>query len=103
MEELNMIKIDKFSYCLVGLLIISPLLSGCATHKTYKETTTVSNAGTKSSEPAQSGTETTTVTEETTTSTKEHSGGVISGFFGFLGKVIAFPFKVVGGIIEAIF
>ena len=32
---------------------------------------------------------------------KDH--GIIGGFFHFFGEVVAFPFRVVGGAIDAIF
>ena len=43
-------------------------------------------------------TETTTETE-----TKPQRHGLIGGLFYFIGEVVAFPFKVIGGIFDAIF
>ena len=34
---------------------------------------------------------------------KQESPGLVGSFFGFLGNVIAFPFRVIGGVLKAIF
>ena len=33
----------------------------------------------------------------------QESPGLVGSFFGFLGNVIAFPFRVIGGVLKAIF
>jgi hypothetical protein len=50
-------------------------------------------------------TETTTVTKETTeTETQtEHRGGVLSTVVDVVGEILALPFRLVGGLIRAIF
>jgi len=50
--------------------------------------------------------EPTVVEKETTVETteaRERSGGVLSGTVDVAGEVIALPFRVVGGLISAIF
>lgn len=88
----------------IALAVVMVIFTGCATHsRTHRETATVTNsstAGTASATPAD-GT-TTTVHEESTT-TEEHPRGIIGGTVHVIGQILAFPFKVIGGVIEAIF
>lgn len=59
-------------------------------------------AATPSDAPAPQQTEQTTTT--TTTTTEEASGGgVLSRTFGLIGSIIAFPFRVIGAVLGALF
>ena len=91
------------SVLLICSLLTLPLVSGCSgTHKTIRETTTV----TSNSEAAPAATTTTTTHTQTSASTEvpaPRQQGLLGGIFGFIGAVLAFPFKLIGGIIEAIF
>ena len=90
----------------LGLSLLTlPIISGCAsTHRTTT-TTTVTGNSEVSHETMPEDTTTTTRTETTTNSetTKPSSPGLISSTFHFIGAVIAFPFKLIGGAFEAIF
>ena len=44
-----------------------------------------------------------TETIEPSDKKEERHSGVIGSFFGFLGNVIAFPFRLIGGVFKAIF
>ncbi|MDP2653749.1 MAG: hypothetical protein Q8Q08_06930 [Candidatus Omnitrophota bacterium] len=46
---------------------------------------------------------TTTVESEETTTTKEGSGGIGGESLNLAGNILAFPFRLVAGVIEAIF
>ncbi len=95
-------------YVLIGLAISAQFLTGCASHdKTYKETTTVSSVPADSrtvvvsTEPT---TQTTTTTvHETNTETRATGGSILGGIFHVVGEIIAFPFKLIGAALEAIF
>ncbi|HTO69721.1 MAG TPA: hypothetical protein VMR31_07645 [Myxococcota bacterium] len=67
----------------------------CSTTKTTTTTTRVPS----SSDPNV------TEQETTTTTTKEEPGcsGVLSCTVDFVGDVIAFPFRLVGGVVRALF
>lgn len=85
------------------------LLTGCATHHhTYHQSSTTTTAATDangnvvSSDQDRGVVESSTTEETTTTKTEEHHG-LVGGFFHFLGEVVAFPFRVIGGIFDAIF
>lgn len=95
----------------LALLLILGGVSGCAGGKTTTVTTTtvtrpsqtdLSPAATAYSQgtaaPGQETTVTTTTTEE-----KESSPGVVGSAFGLVGAVIALPFRVVGGVLGAVF
>ena len=84
----------------VSLLALPLMVGGCAgTHQTTKETTVST-----SSEAAPVETvETNTTTTQSSTETRPSSPGVIGSAFHFIGTVLAFPFKVIGGALEAIF
>ena len=107
---------------LLSIFLCVGILSGCATSKTTHKETTVrdNNPGTTTTTtviqnndetPTRVTTTTTktnftgkdTVVKEETTTKKSEGGGVIGSFFHFVGQVIAFPFKVIGGILGAIF
>ena len=102
---------QKLSWLAIGLLATMLSVTGCASHTKMHKTTTVtttqpqdtqSTAG-SSTTSNEVGEQTTTTEKETTTTTQESSGGVVGGAFHFVGKVLAFPFKVIGGLFEAVF
>jgi hypothetical protein len=45
----------------------------------------------------------TTVTTTTTETEEESSPGIIGSAFGLVGAVIAFPFRVVGGVLDGLY
>ena len=81
--------------------ISSPL--GCASEKTTTTTTThvreFDDPDVASGPEARSD----VVTEERTTTTDDACGGVLSCTADFVGDVIAFPFRLIGGVFKAIF
>lgn len=75
------------------------LLAACASQtKTVRTETTYEPA--PASATAQATTRTTT---ETQTETRQESGGLLSGTVDVVGKTIALPFRVVGGLVDLIF
>ncbi len=95
----------KFCYSISVFLCALLFLTGCATHtKTHHETTTTTSNTTDNDniDVSDNERETTTVEEETTTKS-DSGGGIISGTFHVIGKILAFPFKMIGAALEAIF
>ena len=93
---------------LIGLAMGVQLLTGCASNsKTYKETTTVTTAPADGSTAVtESSYQTSTTVKEETTSASTQApsdGGIFGGVFHLLGEILAFPFRVIGGIFDAIF
>ncbi len=86
----------------LGLTIIFVSMGvGCAsTHKTTTTQTTVQHTDV-SSAPVK------TVEKSTTTTSGAESKpthtGILGGFFHILGSIIAFPFVVIGNVLQAIF
>ncbi|MGE5218611.1 MAG: hypothetical protein ACM3SP_16575 [Chloroflexota bacterium] len=88
----------------MGLLTFG-ILAGCSSHseRTVEREKTVrydSVANSEESEPV--------VTERTTTKTEEStknddSGGLLSGTVDVVGEALALPFRLVGGLIRAVF
>ena len=75
------------------------LFTACAT-----QTRTVRTETTYEPAPAASTTQTTSrTTTESHTQTQEESGGILSGTVDVVGKVIALPFRAVGGLVDLIF
>ncbi|HXG17767.1 MAG TPA: hypothetical protein VNN62_01660 [Methylomirabilota bacterium] len=87
-------------FLLMGCLVVCPLVGGCASHRTVRsQSVTYPADAVHASEPIVVERQTTT-TETTDTGS---SGGVLSSTVNAVGEVIALPFRVVGGIISAIF
>ncbi len=92
----------SFSKLLVALLFTMNVAAGCAHHTTRQETVEY-----------RSPSDTTTTTDEngnvveqrsTTETSEDHEHrGVLGTTVDFLGEVISFPFRLVGGVISAIF
>jgi hypothetical protein len=87
------------------LLKIFPILTAllvftaCAT-----QTRTVTTETTYDPAPASYATPATTrTTTETHTESQQESGGILSGTVDVVGKTIALPFRVVGGLVDLIF
>ncbi|MDE2215264.1 MAG: hypothetical protein KGJ61_09150 [Candidatus Omnitrophica bacterium] len=84
-------------------------ITGCTT--TYRKSTTTqtqtcpagSEASTASQSSAQTANSQSTVKTKNTMEVKTKPHGLIAGFFYFLGDVIAFPFRLIGGLFDAIF
>ena len=98
------------------------ILNGCASSKTTYKKTTVQDTNppatsttttiTHDSDNAPTSVTTTTKNDDTgrnttvkeeTTTTKSQGDGLFGSFFHFIGQVIVFPFKVIGGLFRAIF
>jgi hypothetical protein len=80
-----------------GLLLIANLAVACSTHRRVASDT-VQYEDRYTGEPV--------VVERHTTATESSTSddtGVISGTFNVLGEIIALPFRVVGGLVRAIF
>ena len=101
---------------LVVMLMIVEIL-GCSSYQ-KTTTTTTQTATDEAGSPAgktedvsanQTGDDTrratpeTVTASETTNETRSQSHGLIGGLFYFIGEAVAFPFKVIGGIFDAIF
>lgn len=91
---------------LIALISVVSLGSGCATQSKTTKSETISTypesdvVGTEQL-PGQS-----VVVEKertTTTETKDGHGGVLSTTVHVVGEIIALPFRIVGGLISAIF
>jgi hypothetical protein len=92
------------------ILLTTGLGLGCAssTKTTKTETTTIAPQGTALVSPEQTSGEATVVEQERTTTTEttetdDHSGGVLSTIVDGIGFVISLPFRIVGGLVSAIF
>ena len=101
---------QKMSWIVISGLAIMLVASGCAQHSRTHKTTTVTSTQPSDQSTAQGATtsdtvdeQTTTMEEETTTTTRDSSGGIVGGTFNLIGKVLAFPFKMIAGLFEAIF
>jgi uncharacterized lipoprotein YajG len=81
------------------LLAGAALLASCAT-QTRTVTTETTYAPASTSATAQTTSRTTT---ETQTEPQQESGGLLSGTVDVIGKTIALPFRVVGGLVDVIF
>lgn len=89
-----------FTKVIVGLFLIANLAAACATHRTVTtDTVQYTQEDRRTGEPVAVEKQTTTTKE---TSTSEDSG-VISGTVNAVGEVIALPFRLVGGLIRALF
>lgn len=85
---------------LISSFLVSTALSGCATtERTTRTETTVShdddNDNIDDGETTRTHTQTTTVADE--------ERGILGTTFHVIGQILAFPFKVVAKVIEAIF
>ena len=73
---------------------------GCATQsRTVRTETTYEPVPAYASEAPTARTTTT----ETHTETQQESGGLLSGTVDIVGKTIALPFRVVGGLVDLVF
>jgi hypothetical protein len=102
--------ISKSCRITIGMIVTIFVLTnlyGCTTYREKTTTTTETSPGYES-EGAVTGSPTSeppvrSTTIETDTETTSHSHGLIGGFFHFLGDVVAFPFRLIGGVFDAIF
>lgn len=98
----------KLLTIVMGLSLSLYAFTGCASNpKTYEKTTVIQDSSEvdNPADPNNDSTMTTTTTETTTTTTEEEpkSPGIIGSTFHVIGTVIAFPFKVIGKLFQAIF
>jgi hypothetical protein len=111
-EEGEMSTVSTVSFVLFFTLwLVVGGVSGCSSGKTTTVTTTTVTTPLRTdplatspinSQEATAPSQETTVTT-TTTETEESSPGIIGSAFGLVGAVIAFPFRVVGGVLDALF
>ena len=85
---------SRLTNLVVSAAFAASLAAGCAAHSTRTETVTYSD------DPYYPRTVERTTTIERT---DEHEGGVLSSAVNTVGEVIAFPFRVVGGAVRALF
>jgi hypothetical protein len=90
----------------IGLVLIAGLLGCASTQTTTERTETVTEpaAAAESDRPgaAEAGVATRETTVTTTTEAKPHPG-IVRSTAGAVGSVIAAPFRVIGGVLGAIF
>lgn len=87
---------------LISSFLLSTTLSGCATsERTTRTETTVSHDDDDDHDNVDDGE--TTRTETRTTTVEDEERGILGTTFHVIGQILAFPFKVVAKIIEAIF
>ena len=92
-------------HSLLSLLIGALMFVGCATQTRTVRTETSYDPAPASYDPASTsarGETRTHTTTETSTETAQE-GGLVSGTVDVVGKTIAFPFRVVGGLVDMIF
>jgi len=88
--------------------LVSSIGTGCSTASktTRSETETTISHPTDQTSASLYPSETTTVKKESTTETETQSsshGGVLSTTVDVVGEILAFPFRLIGGLIRAIF
>jgi Ca2+-binding RTX toxin-like protein len=74
------------------------LFTGCAT-----QTRTVTTETTYEPAPVSATAQTTTRTTTESQTETQQEGGLLSGTVDIVGKTIALPFRVVGGLVDLIF
>jgi hypothetical protein len=112
-EEISMSMVKPLFYILfMSVLLLAGGVSSCTGgQKTTVTTTTVTtpvradpaSANSDMSVETAAARQETTVTTTTTETEKASSPGIVGSAFGLVGAVIAFPFRVVGGVLEALF
>jgi len=85
----------KSSALFLSLFLAANLVSACSTHRTSTDEVTYD---TRTGEPVRVERHTTTTHEDTTGET-----GILSGTVNAVGEVVALPFRIVGGLLRAIF
>jgi hypothetical protein len=111
-EEIEMSTVSTVSFVLfLTLWLVVGGVSGCSSGKTTTVTTTTVTTPLRTdpsvispvhSQEATAPSQETKVTT-TTTEKEESSPGIIGSAVGLVGAVIAFPFRVVGGVLDALF
>ncbi len=86
----------RTSTLLIAALFAANIAGGCAAHRTERQETV------EYPDAAHAGDSPRIVEEKTTEDTQEHRG-VIGTTVDFVGDVIAFPFHLIGDVINAIF
>lgn len=91
---------SKVARFIVSLFLIANLAAACSTQRTVStDTVQYAQEDRRAGEPLRVEKQTTTTTE---TSTSEDSG-VLSSTVNVVGEVVALPFRLVGGLIRALF
>ncbi len=86
---------------LTGLLMIAAAGAGCARRTTVPQTYTRESSTTTPGAVSQTTETRTTVTE--TRVDEDAPRGVLSTTVHFIGEILALPFRLVGGLLRAIF
>lgn len=93
-------------FLLMMALLALFLTTGCGEkHRTYKETRTImaQPAASESNTVVESGSQTQSTVEQTETTEASRPQGILSGVVHAAGQIIAFPFKLIGKVLGAIF
>ena len=96
---------------LIVAVLFAVLLTVAGTTHSRAETETTQTTTTTTKVEGNGGNFKTVKTEKTETldqpeqpvEKEERHSSLVGSFFGFLGNVIAFPFRVIGGVLKAIF
>lgn len=94
-----------YKHNLLSLLIGVLMFAGCATQTRTVRTETSYDPAPASYDraPASARAETRTYTTTETSTETEQEGGLVSGTVDVVGKTIALPFRIVGGLVDLIF
>lgn len=110
MRYLNIDQILRFVWLTLVVLCVTLWTSGCETTRetrTERETVTVEDVDRDNIDDGVDDTPLTesTVTDEerTVTTEREGEGGILGGTFHLIGEILAFPFRVIAGILDFIF
>jgi hypothetical protein len=96
----------RFIHMSLALCLVMATGSGCAstTHRTTTtETVKDSDNNSEVAQPLVNQTSSTSTTSSTTTTKEPEHRGVIGSVFHAIGAVLAFPFILIGNVIQAIF
>jgi hypothetical protein len=93
---------------LLFALCLALVAGGCARHTHSTTTAEPGTAATTTVEPGTGATVTTTepavhTTTTTTETEEEHPHSLLGSIFYAVGEIVALPFKLVGGLFDAIF
>ena len=97
---------DTFLFVISFLMMVLFMFTeGCSSTKTvtHESTAYKTEQGSKSSVDGKSVVKETTTTTTTEEKPKEEHPGVLGATLHLIGDVLAFPFRLVAGIIDAIF
>ena len=93
---------------LVAGTLLMVAIGGCAAQSRSSRTVTTTEAYPENGDMAQEEpgvveTRKTTVTQSSSAASGSSDGGIFGGAFHFIGEVLAFPFRVIASVFDAIF